>query len=66
MDKQEDKRNFLNTKNAHLSLLKKEYGHKIKDGNFLTFVSQKEKGDLVKYTFINPKTKEIVELEEFY
>ena len=36
------------------------------DGNFLTFVKQSEDGDLVTYTFRNDKTKEEVEMEEYY
>ncbi|MBO7527845.1 MAG: hypothetical protein J6T74_08170 [Clostridia bacterium] len=36
------------------------------DGNFLTFVRQTEDGDLVTYTFRNDKTKEEVEVEEYY
>ena len=36
------------------------------DGNFLTFVRQTEDGDLVTYTFRNDKTKEEVEVKEYY
>lgn len=36
------------------------------DGNFLVFRKQKEKGELVTYTFVNPKTKEEVECQEMY
>ena len=36
------------------------------DGNFLVFRKQKQKGELVTYTFVNPKTKEEVEFQELY
>lgn len=36
------------------------------DGNNLTFVKQRERGEEVTYTFVNPKTKEIVDVIEFY
>ena len=36
------------------------------EGNFLTFRSQKEDGDLVTYTFVNPKTGQEVQTQEFY
>ncbi len=36
------------------------------DGNFLVFRKQKEKGEQVTYTFVNPKTKENVDVIEFY
>lgn len=36
------------------------------DGNNLTFVKQREKGEQVTYTFVNPKTKENVDVIEFY
>lgn len=36
------------------------------DGNNLTFVKQRERGEEVTYTFVNPKTKETVEVVEFY
>lgn len=36
------------------------------EGNFLVFRKQKEKGDLVTYIFVDPKTKKEVKYEEFY
>ena len=36
------------------------------EGNFLVFRKQKEKGDLVTYTFVNPKTKQEVEYQEMF
>lgn len=36
------------------------------DGNFLVFRKQKEKGDLVTYIFVNPKTKQEIECEEIF
>lgn len=36
------------------------------DGNNLTFVKQREKGEQVTYTFVNQKTKENVDVIEFY
>ena len=39
---------------------------KDEEGNNLTFVNQKEKGEQVTYTFINPKTKETIDIVEFY
>lgn len=36
------------------------------DGNNLTFVKQRERGEEVTYTFVNPKTKENVDVIEFY
>ena len=36
------------------------------DGNFLTFVKQKEKGEEVTYTFLNKKTNKEVEVKEWY
>lgn len=36
------------------------------EGNFLTFIKQKEKGEEVTYYFENKKTGEIVELKEWY
>lgn len=36
------------------------------DGNFLVFRKQKEKGDLVTYTFVNPKTKQEIECQEMF
>ena len=39
---------------------------KDKEGNNLTFVKQKEKGEQVTYTFVDPKTNEETEIVEFY
>ena len=39
---------------------------KDENGNNLTFVKQREKGEQVTYTFVNPKTKENVDVIEFY
>ena len=36
------------------------------EGNNLTFVKQREKGEQVTYTFFNPKTKETIDIVEFY
>ena len=36
------------------------------EGNFLVFRKQKEKGDLVTYIFVNPKTKQEIECEEIF
>ena len=37
-----------------------------KNGNFLTFIKQKEKGEEVTYYFENKQTGEIVEVKENY
>lgn len=36
------------------------------DGKFLVFRNQKQKGDLVTYTFVNPKTKQEIECQEMF
>lgn len=36
------------------------------EGNFLTFVKQKENGDEVTYTFVDKKTNQEVEVREYY
>ena len=64
--KEQIKKTFKYEKKKPIWVQGTEEWPKDKDGEFLIFRKQKEKGEEVTYTFYNPKTNEEVEIVEFY
>ena len=64
--KEQIKKTFKYEKKKPIWVQGTEQWPRDKDGEFLIFRKQKEKGEEVTYTFYNPKTKEEVEIVEFY
>lgn len=64
--KEQIKKTFKYEKKKPIWVQGTEEWPKDKDGEFLIFRKQREKGEEVTYTFYNPKTDEEVEIVEFY